>query len=98
MYIRRDVIFNEQDFGQSTEKIPQNEESPETVEVESRPDKAFEEQEELPPRQQSERTRQSPVRFGREEYVAATSVQHVAYAVLLCVKLLTTNDGRSSIW
>ena len=100
--IRRDVIFNEQDFGQSTEKPPQNEEPPETVEVESRPDEVFEEQEELPPRRQSERTRQPSVRFGRDEYIAATSVQHVAYAACQIAEPQTMDEAlpgeHSDLW
>ena len=92
MYTRRDVIFNEQDFGQSTKEPPRSEEPPETVEVESRP---FEEQEEPPPRRQSERTRQTPVRFGRDEYVAATSVQHVAYAACQIAEPQTMDEAQS---
>ena len=102
VYTRRDVIFNEQDFGRSTEKPPQNEEPLETVEVESRPDEAFNEQEEPPPRRQSERTRQPPVRFGRDEYVAATSVQHVAYAACQVAEPQTMDEAlsgeHSDIW
>ena len=92
MYTRRDVIFNEQDFSQSTKEPPRSEEPPETVEVESRP---FEEQEEPPPRRQSERTRQTPVRFGRDEYVAATSVQHVAYTACQIAEPQTMDEAQS---
>ena len=95
VYTRRDVIFNEQDFGKNTEKPPQSEE-PETLKVQSEPDNESKEQEEpSPPRRQSERTRQSPVRFGRDEYVAATSVQHVAYAACQIAEPQTMEEARS---
>ena len=81
VYTRRDVIFNEKDFGK--EKPAQSEDS-ETLEVHSEPDIESEKQDKpLTPllTRQSERTRQPPIHFGIDKYVAATSVQHVAYAV-----------------
>jgi len=92
VYTRRDVIFN---VGKSAKKLPQSDE-PETLEVQYEPDKESDEQEEpLPPRRQSERTRQPPVRFGRDEYVAATSVQYVAYAACQIAEPQTIEEARA---
>ena len=83
IYIRRDVIFNEQDFGQKTEEVPKGD-LLETIEVEQNPDiesETEEEQAESEERRQSERTRRPPVRFGIDEYAdtATASIPHVAY-------------------
>ena len=83
IYIRRDVIFNEQDFGQKTEEVPKGD-LLETIEVEQNPDiesETEEEQAESEERRQSERTRRPPVRFGIDEYAdtATANIPHVAY-------------------
>ena len=81
IYIRRDVILNEQDFGQKTEEVPKGD-LLETIEVEQNPiSETEEEQAESEERRQSERTRRPPVRFGIDEYAdtATASIPHVAY-------------------
>ena len=95
VYTRRDVIFNEQDFGRSTKK-PTRSDGPETVEVQSKSDTEPEpeEHEEPPQRRHSERTRQTPVRYGRDEYIAA-SAQHVAYAACQITEPQTMEEALS---
>ena len=75
VFIRRDVIFNETDFGQRTKEVNTQQEK---VEIEIKP--------EVEPDTQNEpkepRRRQPPVRYGLDEYadMAATTddIQHVA--------------------
>ena len=79
VFIRRDVIFNEQDFGHKSEVLKQS--SPETFEADIKveTESLVEPEQETEPEQprRSERSRQPPVRYGIDEY-ATPSIQHVA--------------------
>ena len=88
--VRRDVIFNEADFGcsastESTCKSPLN-----TIEVDSHVDtedvEHVDEQESQENRRRSERRRQPPIRYGIDECVdlvttVENSAQHAAYSI-----------------
>ena len=79
VFIRRDVIFNEQDFGHKSEVLKQD--FPETFEADPKVEvePVVEQEQDAEPAQlrRSERSRQPPVRYGIDEY-ATPSVQHVA--------------------
>ena len=79
VFIRRDVIFNEQNFGHKSEVLKQD--SPETFEADPKVEiePVMEQEQDTEPEQlrRSERSRQPPVRYGIDEY-ATPSVQHVA--------------------
>ena len=76
VYIRRDVVFNEENFGYLPRKVLGKEES--EVEIEG----SVEQSEQTQPQEvrRSERTRQPPVRYGIDEY-AATTTLHLALNV-----------------
>ena len=83
VYTRRDVIFNEKDFGHENKRVS---ESPETVEVNPRSTVELEEESQPPDVQERrpERTRRHPIRFGIDEY-ADTAVpsdipKHMVYS------------------
>ena len=108
MYIRRDVEFNENDFGQkqtmTTEPEPRCEEAKRN-EVPPRKDEEGEQgemkklEEDTPeePRQ-SVRTRKAPVRYGYDEYAdtATHHVHHVAYHLSEIDEPTTMQEARSS--
>ena len=108
MYIRRDVEFNENDFGQkqtmTTEPDPRCEEAKRN-EVLPRKDEEGEQgemkklEEDTPeePRQ-SVRTRKAPVRYGYDEYAdtATHHVHHVAYHLSEIDEPTTMQEARSS--
>ena len=108
MYIRRDVEFNENDFGQkqtmTTEPDPRCEEAKRN-EVPPRKDEEGEQgemkklEEDTPeePRQ-SVRTRKAPVRYGYDEYAdtATHHVHHVAYHLSEIDEPTTMQEARSS--
>ena len=77
VYTRRDVVFNEQDFGHIKEVTR----PPESIEVQTEVSKqqpADPEQQEPEGRiRRSERSRHPPVRYGLDKYSAAVSVQHI---------------------
>ena len=79
VFIRRDVIFNETDFGQRTKEVNTQQEK---VEIEIKPEVEPDTQNEPKEPRRSERQRQPPVRYGLDEYAdtAATTddIQHVA--------------------
>ena len=76
MYIRRDVVFNEEDFGHEVRQNPCKEQS--EVEIES----LTEQSQQTQPQELrcSEHSRQPPVRYRIDEY-AATSTHHLALNV-----------------
>ena len=108
MYIRRDVEFNENDFGQkqtmTTERDPRCEEATRN-EVPPRKDEEGEQgemkklEEDTPeePRQ-SVRTRKAPVRYGYDEYADTEThhVHHVAYHLSEIDEPTTMQEARSS--
>ena len=108
MYIRRDVEFNENDFGQkqamTTEPDPRCEEAKRN-EVPPRKDEEGEQgemkklEEDTPeePRQ-SVRTRKAPVRYGYDEYAdtATHHVHHVAYHLSEIDEPTTMQEARLS--
>ena len=76
VYIHRDVVFNEEDFGHEVRQNPCKEQS--EVEIESLTEQSQQTQpQEL---RRSEHSRQPPVRYGIDEY-AATSTHHLALNV-----------------
>ena len=79
VFIRRDVIFNETDFGQRTKEVNTQQEK---VEIEIKPEVEPDTQNESEEPRRSERQRQPPVRYGLDEYAdtAATTddIHHVA--------------------
>ena len=102
VYIRRDVIFNEHDFGRRKESVCN---SPEAVEVQ--PEVMNESEPDLEPsdpdpdpepeqRRQSKRTRQPPVRYGLDEYTAAANVEHVACATYQIPEPQTVDEALDS--
>ena len=106
MYIRRDVEFNENDFGQkrvmTTEPDPRCEEA-EQNEVIPRKDEGEQEEmknlEEDCPREprRSVRTRKAPVRYSYDEYAetATHRVHHVAYHLAGIDEPTTIQEARS---
>ena len=75
VFIRRDVIFNEQDFGHKSEVLKQD--SSEIYEVDPKVETEHEQETEPEQLRCSERSRRPPVRYGIDEY-ATRSVQHAA--------------------
>lgn len=106
MYIKRDVEFNENDFGQkrvmTTEPDPrckeaeQNEVIPRKDEGEQEEMKNLEEDCPREPRR-SVRTRKAPVRYGYDEYAdtATHRVPHVAYHLAGIDEPTTIQEARS---
>ena len=104
LYIRRDVEFNESDFGQksamTTEpdsksmEVKQNTAQDEEEVAEVRRSEK-EEQQEL---RRSERTRKIPVRYGYDEYAdtATDHVRHVAYHLSEIDEPSTIQEAKSS--
>ena len=107
LYIRRDVEFNESDFGQTS--VMTTEPDPKSMEVkqnadttakdeeevaENRRSEKEEEQQEL---RRSERTRKTPVRYGYEEYAdtATYPVRHVAYHLSEVDEPSTIQEAKS---
>ena len=93
VYIRRNVVFNERDFGHKKEV-----DTPEAFEIE--PDVINEsetdpEQSDPAPerRRQSERMRRPPVRYGQYEYTAAANAEHVACAAYQIVEPQTMDEA-----
>ena len=85
VFIRRDVVFKETDFGHKAEEVVKPRD---TVEVDTTPDEANRpEAESQQPDQQrrSERQRRPPVKYGLDEYADTATVgdhiRHVAYNV-----------------
>ena len=82
VFIRRDVIFNEKDFGHTAEAMLKPV-SPETFEVHPKvgvkAESPVEQSKETEPNElrRSERSRRPPVRYGLDEY-ASPSAQHLA--------------------
>ena len=72
MYVRRDMVFNEQDFVHGTESMSCRS-PPETVEVQQSSDVILKGEEQAKPLQQrrAERIRRAPVRYGIDEYLDA---------------------------
>ena len=98
VYIRRDVIFNEHEFGHKKESVSN---SPEAVEIqpevenESEPDMESSDPE-PEQRRQSERTRRPPVRYGVDEYTATANAEHVACAAYQIAEPQTMDEALSS--
>ena len=96
VYIRRDVVFNEQNFGHGTEGASRSS-SPQSVEVQPSPDVLLKQEEKDEPmqRRQSERIRQHPVRYGIDEYVdtAADSIQQQAYSACQIIEPQTMEEA-----
>ena len=78
-YTRRDVIFNEQDFGCQTSQTQSY--SPEMIEMQPKLESETEHevQAKPEPRRQSERVKRRPIQYGIDEYAdtATSDVQHV---------------------
>ena len=98
VYIRRDVIFNEHDFGHKKESVN---DSPEPVEIQ--PEIVSEAEPSVEPsipqpeqRRQSERTRRPPVRYGQDEYTATANFEHVACAAYQVAEPQTMDEALSS--
>ena len=93
VYIRRNVVFNERDFGHKKEV-----DTPEALEIEPKVITELEtgpEQSDPAPeqRRQSERTRRPPVRYGQDEYTAAANAEHVACAAYQIVEPQTMDEA-----
>ena len=93
VYIRRNVVFNERDFGHKKEV-----DTPEALEIEPEVITELEtgpEQSDPAPeqRRQSERTRRPPVRYGQDEYTAAANAEHVACAAYQIVEPQTMDEA-----
>jgi hypothetical protein len=107
LYIRRDVEFNENDFGQKQvmttepyqkgEEVQQNAVTTRKDEEEVAEMKKLEEDMPQEPRQ-SERTRKAPVRYGYDGYAdtATHRVHHVAYHLCELDDPTTTQEAKSS--
>ena len=88
-YVRREVVFNEQDFGHGTERVFCRS-LPETLEVQPRSDDILNWEEQAKPLQmrQFERIRWPAVRYGIYDYVdaAVDSIHHHAYSTCQIVE------------
>ena len=107
LYIRRDVEFNESDFGQisaiTTEPDPKSKEVKQNADTTAKDEEEVaetrrsetEEQQEL---QRSERIHKTPVRYGYDEYAdtATHRVRHVAYHVSEVDEPSTIQEANSS--
>ena len=95
---RRDVIFNETDFGHSGIKAETEAITPkEIVEVDPNPDRACRPEVE---NRRSERQRNAPVRYGFDEYadtvISEHHVHHVAYNVCQITEPRTMEEALAS--
>ena len=105
VYVRRDVIFNEKDFGH-TRDVQQLSETTEVdiksgTEAESAPPPEDNtEQVEQQNLRRSDRQRQSTIRFGIDEYadtaVPSSTPEHMAYAACQIVEPLTMKEAMNS--
>ena len=101
LYIRRDVEFNESDFGQksamSTEPDQKSMELKQNADITAKDEERQEPQEEKELRR-SERTRKTPVRYGYDEYAdtATCRVRHVAYHLSEVDEPSTIQEAKSS--
>ena len=88
IYVRRDVVFNKQDFGPGTKRVSRRSLT-ETLEVQPSSDDIlkWEKQDKPLPKEQSDPI-QTPVRYGIDECIdaAVDSVQHHAYPVCQIVE------------
>ena len=78
IYIRRDVIFNEKDFGQKTEEVPQGD-LLETIEVEQNPQR--QRRSRLSPKREDNLNAPDDLLFDLESmltHAATNSIPHVA--------------------
>ena len=97
LYIRRDVEFNESDFGQNSATA--TEPDPKGMEVKQNADTiAKDEEEEQQEPRRSERTHKIPVRYGYDEYADAATdrVHHVAYHLSEVDEPSTIQEAKSS--
>lgn len=107
LYIRRDVEFNESDFGQKSAMTA--EPDPKSIEVKQNTDTTAKDEEEVTEirrsekeQQQelrrSERTRKTPVRYAYDEYAdtATDHVRHVAYHLSEVDEPSTMQEAKSS--
>ena len=101
LYIRRDVEFNESDFGQksamTTEPDQKSMELKQNADITAKDEERQEPQEEKELRR-SERTRKTPVRYGYDEYAdtATCRVRHVAYHLSEVDEPSTIQEAKSS--
>ena len=107
LYIRRDVEFNESDFGQKS--VMTTEPDPKSMEVKQNADATAKDEEEVAENRRSEkeeeqlelrrseRTRKTPVRYGYEEYAdtATYRVRHVAYHLSEVDEPSTIQEAKS---
>ena len=108
LYIRRDVEFNESDFGQNSAtttepdpksmKVKQNADTIAKDEEEEEAEIRRSEKEEQQEPRRSERTHKIPVRYGYDEYADAASdrVHHVAYHLSEVDEPSTIQEAKSS--
>ena len=107
LYIRRDVEFNESDFGQTSAMT--TEPDPKSMEVKQNADTTAKDEEEVAETRRSEtedqqelrrseRIRKTPVRYGYDEYAdtATYRVRHVAYHLSEVDEPSTIQDANSS--
>ena len=101
-YVRHDVIFNEKDFGKSTDtnelELENLKETVAEVPIESEKEESDEEMEEQPePLRRSQRVSRPPVHYGIDEFTNIANVTcHIAYQAIKIVELNTIDDAFNS--
>ena len=101
LYIRRDVEFNESDFGQksamTTEPDQKSMQLKQNADITAKDEERQEPQEEKELRR-SERTRKTPARYGYDEYAdtATCRVRHVPYHLSEVDEPSTMEEAKSS--
>ena len=101
LYIRRDVEFNESDFGQKSAMTTEPDQK--SMELKKNADTTAKDEERQEPQEEkelrrSERTRKTPVRYGYDEYAdtATCRVRHVAYHLSEVDEPSTIQEAKSS--
>ena len=101
-YVRHDVIFNENDFGKSTDanelELENIKETIAEVPTESEKEESDQEMEEQPePLRRSQRVSRPPVRYGIDEFTNTANVtSHIAYQAVKIVEPNTIDDALNS--
>ena len=105
-YIRHDVIFNENDFGKSTNanefELENIEETVAEVPAESEKEESEQEIDEQPeielsePLRRSQRVKRPPIRYGIDEFTNTANVTHVTYLATKIEEPKTIDDALNS--
>ena len=105
-YIRHDVIFNENDFGKSTNanelELENIEETVAEIPAESEKEESKQEIDEQPeielsePLRRSQRVKRPPIRYGIDEFTNTANVTHVTCLVVKIEEPKTIDDALNS--